>query len=211
MDLKRFEEAFRHHKPVPMNYKGSAAVLVPLIKIEGEYHLLYEVRSETLKHQPGEICFPGGGMETGETAEEAALRETWEELGIPEEDIRILGPMDYIHTYSNFSMYPILAEVEPSALGKIRPNPSEVKEWFLVPVSFFIGNPPYVYECDLIPDIREDFPYERYGLKGEYHWRKGRNRIPVYQYQEYRIWGLTARITENLADLLHSFAEKSEG
>ena len=206
MDLKKFEEAFREHKPVPMNCKGSAAVLVPLVKKDGEYHLLYEVRSDNLKYQPGEICFPGGGTEPGETPEETALRETEEELGIPAGMIRVLGPMDYIHTYSNFSMYPVLGELDPEALDMICMNEDEVKEWFLVPVSFFLANAPYVYECDLIPDIREDFPYERFGLSGKYNWRKGKNRIPAYQFQEYIIWGLTARITENLADFLRPFA-----
>ncbi|MDG2702973.1 CoA pyrophosphatase, partial [Vibrio parahaemolyticus] len=58
-----------------------AAVLVPLVQVDGEWHVLFEVRSLTMRKQPGDISFPGGKLDGGETAQEAALRETYEELG----------------------------------------------------------------------------------------------------------------------------------
>ena len=61
----------------------NAAILLPLVTVDGRDALLFEVRSKRLEMQPGEICFPGGRIESGETPERAALRELWEELRIP--------------------------------------------------------------------------------------------------------------------------------
>ena len=65
------------------------SVLTPLIKVDGEWHVLFETRSSNVE-QPGEICFPGGAMEEGETAAECAVREACEEIiGLGPEDIEI--------------------------------------------------------------------------------------------------------------------------
>ncbi|WP_288160786.1 NUDIX hydrolase, partial [Streptococcus pneumoniae] len=70
-----------------------AAVLVPLVQVNGEWHILFEVRSLIMRKQPGDISFPGGKLDGSETAQEAALRETHEELGIPPESVEILGQL----------------------------------------------------------------------------------------------------------------------
>ena len=60
-----------------------SAVLIPLIQVDGEWHILFEVRSLTMRKQPGDISFPGGRIDkTDPTPLAAALRETYEELGI---------------------------------------------------------------------------------------------------------------------------------
>ena len=74
--------------------KGSAAVLIPILIRDGKYHVLYEVRSAKLKTQPGEVCFPGGRIEQGETPGEAAIREACEELCITRDQIEIVGALD---------------------------------------------------------------------------------------------------------------------
>lgn len=66
------------------------AILIPHVKTEYGEALLFELRSEKVR-QPGEVCFPGGRMEAGETAVQAAVRETCEELGVSEEDIEIIA------------------------------------------------------------------------------------------------------------------------
>lgn len=63
-----------------------------MVEVNGEDALLFEVRSKRLEMQPGEICFPGGRIESGETPETAALRELWEELRVPSRQVTLLGP-----------------------------------------------------------------------------------------------------------------------
>ena len=71
--------------------KRGASVLIPLVWKDGEPHLLFEVRAYDLKVQPGEVCFPGGRIEEGETPQDAVLREVSEELFVRKEQVRILG------------------------------------------------------------------------------------------------------------------------
>ena len=73
----------------------NSAVLVPLVKMNGEYHLLFQKRAATIR-QGGDICFPGGRFEMGidKDFKDTALRETFEELGIERKDIKVLGQLD---------------------------------------------------------------------------------------------------------------------
>ena len=86
-----FEAAFRNRHPSVIGIQNEYAVLTPLVDVNGELHLLYEVRADHMRRQPGEVCFPGGKLETCESAEQCAVRETAEELSIPPSDIQIIG------------------------------------------------------------------------------------------------------------------------
>lgn len=86
-----------------------AAVLVPLIQKGGEYHVVFEVRAGSLKTQPGEICFPGGAVERGETPKQAAVRETMEELLINRCQIRVIAPLDVLEAPGAMEISPFLA------------------------------------------------------------------------------------------------------
>lgn len=100
---------------------------------EGKLHILYEVRSQDMRRQPGEVCFPGGRIEGDETPEACAIRETEEELGIPTASITVLGRLDFVAHRANFIMYPVLARVETAAAERMALNPAEVDHTFLVP------------------------------------------------------------------------------
>ena len=73
---------------------GTAAVLVPFVEKDGKWHLLFEQRALHLRKQAGDICFPGGRLNEGESPREAALRETEEELLISREEIDIVAELD---------------------------------------------------------------------------------------------------------------------
>lgn len=201
LTINDFENTFRGREPRPIGPYRYYSVLIPLVEKDGETYLLYEVRSESLNRQPGEVCFPGGRMENGESAEECAVRETSEELNINPSDIRIIARTDFLHTYSNFTLYSVLGAIDYGVVSGITVNPDEVKEVFLVPVSFFAENEPEIYCFDVLPDIGPDFPYQKINHDNGYNWRKGKTAVPIYRYGERVIWGLTARITKHLIDL----------
>ena len=164
MRLEEVKEKLSGRTPGLMDCQRFFAVLVPLIEREDGLYLLYEVRARTMHSQPGEVCFPGGRMEPGEDARQCALRETWEELAIPEEKIQILGELDFIAHRSNFLMQPVLALVEEGALEEMCLNPAEVDETFLVPLSHLMKTEPQEYEYPLVPTPGEDFPYSLVGI-----------------------------------------------
>ena len=143
-------------------------------------------------------------MEGEETPEDCALRETWEELSIPPERVRLLGRLDFIAHRANFIMYPILGLVE-ERLEELRPSAAEVEEVFAVPLSHLLETEPLEYEYKLIPETGEGFPYELIGIPRDYAWQPGWENVPVYPWQGHAIWGLTGRITRHLVQLWKAY------
>jgi 8-oxo-dGTP pyrophosphatase MutT (NUDIX family) len=176
--------------------------MVPLIKKQDEISILFEVRSHELQVQPGEVCLPGGRQEEGESSEECAIRETCEELCIKPSQMDVVGPLDYLNAYSNFTLYPYLCIIDHTAIKEDTFNREEVHETFQVPLYYFLENDPIEYTFSVVPEIPEDFPYHLISEDGEYNWRKGINRVPIYKYGNHTIWGLTARIIQRLAQIL---------
>ena len=113
----------------------NAAILLPVVEVAGRDNLLFEVRSQRLEMQPGEVCFPGGRIEPGETPEEAAVREIWEELHVERQQIEILGPLDRMVHFTG-TVYPLLGRMEALALPNLKLNEDEVEEVFTVPLEF---------------------------------------------------------------------------
>ena len=195
-----FRARFGAHVPRLLGSPHSYAVLCPLVEGPDGLRLLFEVRAATLQRQPGEVCFPGGRMEPGETAEVCALRETEEELSISPGEIELLGRADFICSPQGFLLQPVVGLISARGFASLRPSPDEVAEAFTVPMAFFAQNPPAMHYYDLRPDVPADFPYDRIGFPQGYTFRGNRVEEPIWNWGGHAIWGMTARITRQLAE-----------
>ena len=202
MNRDALQKLLQNREPGLMDATGRYAVLVPLAQGPKGPSLLYEVRAKTLRRQPGEVCFPGGRLEKGESPEQCALRELEEELAIPPAAVQVLGRLDFIAHRANFIMYPILGWVEDWGISRLSPSPAEVEETFFVPLSHLKQNPPLEYTYQLMPTPAENFPYDVIGIPRDYKWQPGGENVPVYPWEGRAIWGLTGRITRHLLQLL---------
>ncbi len=174
-----------------------SAVCIPLIKKGSDYEILFEVRAAHIDSQPGDVCLPGGRLETGELPMDAAIRETKEELLITDDQIEMLGLMDVYYSGRELMLYPYAIELK-NYNGSF--SADEVAETFRVPLSFFLETEPmrYLTEATVIPG--DDFPYELVVGGKNYRWRKRREEVLFYQYEGRVIWGLTAKIIRSFAE-----------
>ena len=155
-----------------------AAVLVPVWLDEGGARLILTKRASHLAHHPGQIAFPGGKVEPGETAEQAALREAGEEIGLPAPQVTLLGRLPPHETVTGYMVVPILALVRGGFAPVLQRE--EVDEAFTVPLAHVLD--------------RARYRVERRPWRGE--WR----RYYVVPHGPYYIWGATARILRGLAE-----------
>jgi len=112
-----------------------ATVLVPLIK-RNEWMVLLTRRPLHMPTHAGQISFPGGRTEAGETPCQGALRETHEEVGVVAKDIHLLGRLPSFNAMSEFRVTPFVGVLNPAA--KIIPCPDEVEDTLEVPFAFFM-------------------------------------------------------------------------
>ena len=166
------------------------AIAIPFVDDE---NLLFQVRSDKLDRQPGDICFPGGAVEDGETPEEAVRRELSEELLLSKEQIELQEETSLLVSDS------AIIHCFPCRIfnytGSFRRE--EVAEVFLAPISFFETTPAKVYTVDWEPAFPSDFPFDKIHGGRNYGWRPRKSRIRFYEYGGRVIWGMTARIIEN--------------
>ena len=175
-----------------------AAVLLPLLEADGEPCLLFEERNADIP-QGGEICFPGGHVEDGETPEDAALRETAEELLLKPEQIEPIAPLHVLSGERGREIH--------SFLGALRGyggtwEAAEVSRTFAVPLDWFRRNPPEVYETRLTVAAGEKFPYALIPGGRAYPFAAGRENVYFYRRPEGVIWGLTAKLLYHFLKLL---------
>ena len=161
---------------LPAGEVRQAAVLVPLYVDNGELWTLLTKRSESLPQHRGQIAFPGGGREIGEDPWDAALRETHEELGIEPSQVVRVGELDEASTPSGFHIVPCVGVVPYPLETTI--NEDEIAEVFSVPLLAFTD-----YR------IVEDRLVKIDGVE---------RTIRVYHVGKRQVWGLTARIVQNL-------------
>ena len=195
INVRDIEDKLKKRPVGTVDWYKFFSVTIPLIETEEGLSMVFEVRAAGLKTQPGDICFPGGRMEEGETALQCALRELKEETGISPSDLRVLGQFDTLHEFSGHTLYTFAVSLAPQALQKARLNQEEVAELFTVPLKFFRENTAEIYDIDVVSDV-SDFPYDKTGISPDYKWRKGKNLLPLYRYEDKIIWGITARIVK---------------
>ncbi len=163
-----------------------AAVLIPLFLDQGDWNLLYTRRTDSVDVHRGQVAFPGGRIEPGDrSAAEAALRESEEEIGLRAADVRVLGQLNPLITVTQFVVTPVIGVIPwPYPL---RPNHKEVAKCFGVPLRWLAesANLEVHSRQPLVPGLS----------------------VQVYTFKPYEgevIWGVTARITKSLLDLLAS-------
>ena len=166
------------------------AIAIPFVD---EEQLLFQVRSDKLNRQPGDICFPGGAVEDGELPEEAIVRELTEELLLSKEQIELQDESSLlVNDSAIIHCFPCrISDYDGSF------NQEEVAKVFFVPLSFFENTEAKVYEVDWKPVFPEDFPFDKIHGGRNYGWRPRKSRIRFYEYDGCVIWGMTARIVEN--------------
>lgn len=201
-NLEKIENILFFHRPKPINVEDYFSVFVPLMKIEGEICVVYELRAMSLRRQPGEISFPGGKMEKGESPRYAAIRELCEELLIPSDKVQVFGETDYLITRGTSQIYSFAGLIKDIEFEDIRPNADEVEKLFYVPLRWFMENEPKKYTMDVELIQSEDFPFELIPNGKDYKFYKGVDEILFYEYEDYVIWGFTAKITDRLIRIL---------
>lgn len=135
-------------------------------------------RPHDMRQHAGQVAFPGGKLDEGENATAAALRETYEELGIDPSYIKIIGQTDRFITGTGYDITPVIAFMPPDL--QITPNPAEVADWFEAPLRHLLNPSNHV---------RKETMY--------------RGKLRTYteiMWEDNRIWGVTAAIIENLSE-----------
>lgn len=176
-----------------------SAVMIALVEKDGAYEVLFEVRSGKLKHQPGEICLPGGIREPGETAQENAVRETVEELLISPSQIEVIAQLDSLLNVANIKIDVFLCKLHNYSMTFSK---EEVEEVFTVPLTFFYKTKPEVYRNQVKTIPPEDFPFDKIPGGKDYPWRNAYRDIYFYYYKDKVIWGMTAYILQASISLL---------
>ena len=157
-----------------------AAVLIPLVPHDNGWSILFSLRSINLAAHSGQISFPGGGVETGEALEAAAVREAREEVGIATERVEVIGRLDDLVTHSGFLVAPFAGVIDQRIDYVLQA--SEVDEVFEVPVEALLT--PEMPEVRYVPFRNRQYP------------------AYFYRYEQHEIWGLTGRILKHFLDFV---------
>ena len=158
-----------------------AAVLAPIVKHESGWTLLLTERASHLNSHAGQIAFPGGRLEEGETPLQAALRETEEEIGLARDYVEPLGRFDPWETGTGFNIAPIVGFVRPGF--RLTPDPGEVASVFEVPFEFLMN--------------------EAHHERREAEWQGRVRHYYAMAYKDREIWGATAGMIRALYERLY--------
>ncbi|MCF7803361.1 MAG: CoA pyrophosphatase [Candidatus Marinimicrobia bacterium] len=158
-----------------------AAVLIPIVESEDNLEILLTVRTDEVEHHKGQVAFPGGAVEPQDAdVRETALRETREEIALTPDQIEVIGRIDDLWTPTGFIVSPFIGYVP--MLPELTMEPGEVSDYFTVPLDFFM--------------------HDANGYTKKYP--RGDTEVDVwfYEYNSYKVWGVTAFIIRNLKSIL---------
>ena len=161
-----------------------AAALVLLYPVDGEPHVLLTVRG-ALRHHTGQVSFPGGAVDAGETLEHAAVREAVEEVGVVASDIQVLGRLTSLHIpVSGFLLHPVVAaaDVRPRFMAA----PEEVARLLEVPLALLEDEDTIRYE-------RRTFERQNRLVDVE---------VPFFDVHGEKVWGATAMVLAEFLALI---------
>lgn len=157
-----------------------AAVMVPLIWSDDEWHLLFTRRTDHVESHKGQVSFPGGGCDEGDTTpEDTALREAREEIGIDPRQVRILGRLANMITITSFRVTPVVAVIPWPSVFKV--GQDEVARIFTIPLAW-------------LADQRHRWEFNFPG--------RNRSLIAYQPYDGELLWGATARMTVDFLKVL---------
>jgi 8-oxo-dGTP pyrophosphatase MutT (NUDIX family) len=169
---------------IPSEGRPMAAVLVPLLRIQDEYHVVLTKRTDGVEHHKGEISFPGGARDPEDADLLAtALRESHEEIGLQPRHVQVLGRLDDFVTISRFHVTPWVGLVDPDASPyPWRPHEREVAQILEVPLPHLLDPANLVLDRRVLPDGRL-------------------TTTESFQWGEHLVWGATARILRNFLEV----------
>lgn len=191
MHQKLFE-VLRKRKPFfltdfTLPYKPrEAGVAVLCHDDQGEIKIILTKRTEQVAHHKGQICFPGGVKDDVDTSLwETAIRESWEEIGVGADQVKLVGELGQVVTPTGFSITPFVGWLAGPLTFTL--SSDEIAEIFSVPVSHLLDPANFQYVTRVYDGIKV--------------------QDPVFTYGDHHIWGATGRIIKDLLDVWRSAQE----
>ena len=203
MKISGIKDKLSTRKPGIIGLGKVNVVLIPLVEKDDKLFLLFEKRASSIP-QGGEVCFPGGRVNENEKPQRAVLREVEEELGLPPHQVTLFGEFDLLHNYTDVTIHTFIGQISNIDVENMTLQEDEVAETFLIPVDYLLENNPFVYEYNVVADIKDDFPYHLVDSDHKYTWRKGSCNVPIWNYEGYCLWGITARIVRHFLEVFFS-------
>lgn len=158
-----------------------------------EGQLLFTVRSADLPHHAAQISFPGGRFDDGETAEQAALREAWEEVGIEDRNVEILGHLNPTLSPFGYRIFPLLGQLLKEPV--LNPSPEEVSEVLWIPVEELLAAPAYAEERTVSRANQPPLDPEDAATAGP--GGSFKRLVWHYPWRGHDIWGVTGNIVHD--------------
>jgi 8-oxo-dGTP pyrophosphatase MutT (NUDIX family) len=140
--------------------KPSAVAVIVFVADRARPKMLLIRRSTRLSSHKGQIGFPGGRLEAGDSSpRDTALRETYEEVGLDPSAVKVIGSVDPVPALDGSLVYPVVATTEVLA-EDLNANPAEVSEIFMVPTDYFVSGNRRKFRFNLFGCWRHSFLYE---------------------------------------------------